>query len=170
MDSKATELMHFLEGLLKDLQEKVIIFTEYRDTLDYLEKLIKEHGWKYAVIHGGMRMPARRESQRRFEESDTRILLATDAAGEGLNLHWSCHLMINYELPWNPNRIEQRIGRLHRYGQKRDVKVYNLFVTNSREDQILQRLLERLKQIETDLPVTFIMYSERCSRMSTSRT
>ena len=152
VDSKAAELLSFLEGLLQDPQEKVIIFTEYRDTLDYLGKLVEEHGWKYAVIHGGMAMPARRESQRRFEEADTRILLATDAAGEGLNLHWSCHLMINYELPWNPNRIEQRIGRLHRYGQKRDVKVYNLFVTNTREDQILQRLLERLEQIETDLP------------------
>ena len=151
-DSKAMELMNFLEGLLKDPQEKVVIFTEYRDTLDYLETLVKEHGWEYARIHGGMTMPARQESQHRFEEPGARILLATDAAGEGLNLHWSCHLMINYELPWNPNRIEQRIGRLHRYGQKRDVKVYNLFVTNTREDQILQRLLERLDQIETDLP------------------
>lgn len=152
VDSKAEELLSFLEGLLQDRQEKVIIFTEYRDTLDYLEGLIKERGWQYAIIHGGMAMPARRESQRRFEEPDTQLLLATDAAGEGLNLHWSCHLMINYELPWNPNRIEQRIGRLHRYGQKRDVKVYNLFVMNTREDRILQRLLERLDQIETDLP------------------
>ena len=152
VDSKAAELLSFLKGLLQDHGEKVIIFTEYRDTLDYLEKLIKEQSWKYAVIHGGMAMSARRESQRCFEEPDTRLLLATDAAGEGLNLHWSCHLMINYELPWNPNRIEQRIGRLHRYGQRRDVKIYNLFVTNTREDQILQRLLERLEQIETDLP------------------
>lgn len=152
VDSKAEELMSFLEGLLQDPQEKVIIFTEYRDTLDYLEGLIKERGWKYAIIHGGMPMSMRQESQRHFEEPDTRLLLATDAAGEGLNLHWNCHLMVNYELPWNPNRIEQRIGRLHRYGQKRDVKVYNLFVTNTREDRILRGLLERLEQIETDLP------------------
>jgi len=153
VDSKAEALINFLEALFEeDEEEKVIIFTEYRDTLHYLEKLIAGKGWEYAVIHGGMPMSARQESQRRFEKPNTRILLATDAAGEGLNLHWSCHLMVNYELPWNPNRIEQRIGRLHRYGQKRDVKVYNLFVNNTREDRILERLLERIEQIKSDLP------------------
>jgi len=74
-------------------------------------------------------------------------MLATDAAGEGINLQF-CHLMINYELPWNPNRIEQRIGRLHRYRQDREVRVYNMQVINTREGIILTRLLEKLKTIE----------------------
>jgi len=152
VDSKAEALISFLGNLLQDPQVKVVVFTEYRDTLHYLERLVREMGWRYTLIHGGMSMLARKHSQREFERPGTQLLLATDAAGEGLNLHWQCHLMVNYELPWNPNRIEQRIGRLHRYGQKRDVKVFNLFVTNTREDRILERLLERLAQIEADLP------------------
>jgi len=152
VDSKAEALISFLENMLKDPQVKVIVFTEYRDTLHYLERLAREKGWRYTLIHGGMSMLARKQSQREFERPGTQLLLATDAAGEGLNLHRRCHLMVNYELPWNPNRIEQRIGRLHRYGQKHDVKVFNLFVINTREDRILERLLERLAQIEADLP------------------
>lgn len=128
------------------------MFTEYRDTLHYLERLVRERGWKCAIIHGQMPMATRRASQREFEDTGTPLHLATDAAGKGLNLHWKCHLMVNYELPWNPNRSEQRIGRLHRYGQKRDVRVHNLFVTNTREDRILERLLERLEQIPADVP------------------
>lgn len=152
VDTKAETLLKFLEDLLRQREEKVLVFTEYRDTLHYLERLVRERGWRCAVIHGEMPMTARRASQREFENTGTPILLATDAAGEGLNLHWKCHLMVNYELPWNPNRIEQRIGRLHRYSQKRDVQVHNLFVTNTREDRILQRLLERLEQIRADMP------------------
>jgi superfamily II DNA or RNA helicase len=151
VDSKARTLVEFLRGIFAS-GEKAIVFTEYRDTLHYLERLAAEQGWKYTVIHGEMPMPARRESQRVFEEPTTHLLLATDAAGEGLNLHWSCHLMVNYELPWNPNRIEQRIGRLHRYGQKREVRVHNLFVTNTREDRILERLIERIERIKNDVP------------------
>ncbi|MBC7221233.1 DEAD/DEAH box helicase family protein [Candidatus Bipolaricaulota bacterium] len=152
VDTKADTLFGFLEELFREREEKVLVFTEYRDTLHYLERLARERGWDFATIHGEMSMLARKMSQRQFEESGTPLLFATDAAGEGLNLHWKCHLMVNYELPWNPNRIEQRIGRLHRYGQKRDVLVHNLFVTNTREDSILARLLERLEQIRADVP------------------
>ena len=159
VDSKKDELLRFLQGILnKDPSEKVLVFTEYKDTLEYLEReisqsdLFKKNRWKTCVIHGGMDQDEREEAQRMFDQPDTKVMVATDAAGEGINLHWSCHLMVNYELPWNPNRIEQRIGRLHRYGQKREVKVYNLFVTNTREDQILERLLEKLVQIGRDMP------------------
>ena len=153
IDSKSDSVFEFLENLFRENpSEKVIIFTEYRDTLEYLEDQVKKRGWSYSVIHGGMNMEKRKRAQAEFEEEDTRILLATDAAGEGLNLHWKCHLMINYELPWNPNRIEQRIGRLHRYGQKRDVKVYNLCIEDSREDLILTKLLYKLNLIQADLP------------------
>jgi SNF2 family DNA or RNA helicase/HKD family nuclease len=158
-DSKKDELLAFLRGIFnKDSTEKVLVFTEYRDTLEYLEReisqsdLFKKNGWKTCRIHGGMDQDEREEAQRTFDQPDTKVMVATDAAGEGINLHWRCHIMVNYELPWNPNRIEQRIGRLHRYGQKREVKAYNLFVTNTREDQILERLLEKLVQIGRDMP------------------
>jgi superfamily II DNA or RNA helicase/HKD family nuclease len=153
VDSKGDRLMAFLRGVFeKDPSEKVLIFTEYKDTLDYLESRLVKEGWKTVIIHGGMGQDAREEALDRFEDEQTRILLATDAAGEGLNLHWKCHIMVDYELPWNPNRIEQRIGRLHRYGQRKEVHVYNLFVADTREDQILEKLLNRLSVIGQDLP------------------
>ena len=159
VDSKKDELLKFLEGILtKDPTEKVIVFTEYTDTLDYLNReisqsdLFRKNRWKTCVIHGGMDQNKREEAQRAFEQPDTKVMVATDAAGEGINLHWSCHIMVNYELPWKAYRIEQRIGRLHRYGQKRDVSVYNLFVTNTREDRILENILKQLVLIGRDMP------------------
>ena len=159
IDSKKNELLTFLEAILtKDPAEKVIVFTEYVDTLQYLEEeisqsaLFKKNKWKTCIIHGGMDQDEREEAQRAFEQSDTKVMIATDAAGEGINLHWSCHIMVNYELPWKAYRIEQRIGRLHRYGQKRDVTVYNLFVTNTREDRILENILKQLVLIARDVP------------------
>ena len=95
-------------------------------------------------------MEERQEAEEQFAGPDCHLMLATDAAGEGLNLQF-CHIMVNYELPWNPNRLEQRIGRLHRYGQERDVRVYNIQVTNTREGIILTRLLRKLKTIEEQL-------------------
>lgn len=159
VDSKKDELLRFLEGVLtEDPDEKVIVFTEYTDTLEYLDKeisqskLFKDNQWKTCVIHGGMDQDKREESQQVFEQPGVKVMIATDAAGEGINLHWSCHIMVNYELPWKAYRIEQRIGRLHRYGQERDVSVYNLFVTNTREDRILENILEQLVLIGRDIP------------------
>ncbi len=151
VDSKATMLLDFVEGILtQDPTEKVLIFTEYRDTLKYLVSLFQERGWQPVIIHGSMSMTERREAEERFKEPDANIMVATDAAGEGINLQF-CHIMVNYELPWNPNRIDQRIGRLHRYGQKRDVKVHNLFIANTREGQIFLRLLWKIRLIEQQL-------------------
>jgi superfamily II DNA or RNA helicase/HKD family nuclease len=151
VDSKAIELKKFVEGVLsKAPQEKILIFTEYTDTLDYLrDEVLKSFG-PIAQIHGGMNMDLRQEQEEYFQKPEVHLMVATDAAGEGLNLQY-CHIMINYELPWNPNRIEQRIGRLHRYGQEHDVRVYNLQVVNTREGIILNRLLQKIKTIERQL-------------------
>lgn len=159
VDSKKDELLKFLEGILaKDPNEKVIVFTEYTDTLNYLvdeisqSDLFRKNRWKVCIIEGGMNQDEREKAQEFFTMPNYKVMVATDAAGEGINLHWNCHIMVNYELPWKAYRIEQRIGRLHRYGQKRDVAVYNLFVTNTREDQILHNILEQLVLIARDIP------------------
>ena len=151
IDSKAEKLIDLIDGILKkDPKEKILIFTEYVDTLNYLVNLIKEKGFKYVTIHGSMPMEERELKEEIFKSENTNILVATDAAGEGINLQF-CHIMVNYDLPWNPNRIDQRIGRLHRYGQKRDVKVHNFFISDTREGLILIRLMEKVKLIESEL-------------------
>jgi len=109
IDSKAERLLEFVKGILKDPKEKILIFTEYRDTLDYLVNLLENEGFKPVVIHGGMAMDERREAERLFKNDGIKMMVATDAAGEGINLQF-CHIMVNYDLPWNPNRIDQRIG------------------------------------------------------------
>ena len=159
VDSKKDELVKFLEGVLaKDPNEKVVVFTEYTDTLHYLVReisqsaMFRNNQWKVCLIEGGMDQDERDKAQELFTLPDYKVMVATDAAGEGINLHWDCHIMVNYELPWKAYRIEQRIGRLHRYGQKRNVAVYNLFVTNTREDQILENILEQLVLIGRDIP------------------
>lgn len=125
--------------------EKILIFTESRDTLEYLEKRIKSWGYNVNTIHGGMKLEERIDAERVFK-NETQILIATEAAGEGINLQF-CHLMINYDIPWNPNRLEQRMGRIHRYGQKYEVYVYNLIAHDTIEGKIFRRLFEKLDEI-----------------------
>ena len=129
--------------------QKILIFTEYFDTLDYLEQKVKEWGFSVSVIHGKMPHEKRVEVQHTFE-NETQILIATEAAGEGINLQF-CHLMINYDLPWNPNRLEQRMGRIHRYGQKKEVHVINLVASDTREGAVFTRLFEKLDTIRDEL-------------------
>jgi hypothetical protein len=151
VDSKARELRKFVTGVLGEApHEKILIFTEYTDTLDFLRDNVLNAFGPVAQIHGGMGMEERQQQEEYFQQPEVHIMVATDAAGEGLNLQF-CHMMINYELPWNPNRIEQRIGRLHRYGQEHDVRVYNLQVVNTREGYILWRLLLKIQTIEKQL-------------------
>lgn len=128
---------------------KILIFTESRDTLDYLVKKIK--GWGYSVnfIHGGMELQERVDAERIFK-NETEVMVATEAAGEGINLQF-CHMMINYDLPWNPNRLEQRMGRIHRYGQRKEVYIFNLVAEDTREGQVLKSLIEKLKEIQDKL-------------------
>jgi len=130
-------------------RRKLIIFSEHRDTLNYLnEKIRGLIGREEAVvtIHGGIRREERRKTQEAFtQDKEVQILVATDAAGEGINLQ-RAHLMINYDLPWNPNRIEQRFGRIHRIGQTEVCHLWNLVSNETREGDVFNRLLSKLEQ------------------------
>lgn len=126
--------------------KKILIFTESRDTLDYLEKKIINWGYTINTIHGSMKLEERVKAEKIFK-TETQIMVATEAAGEGINLQF-CHLMINYDIPWNPNRLEQRMGRIHRYGQQKEVYVYNLVAIDTREGQVLYRIFEKLEEIK----------------------
>ena len=133
--------------------EKWLIFSEHRDTVEYLVERLEALGYVglVASIHGRMSWEAREEQVERFRDpTGARFLVATDAAGEGINLQF-CRLMVNYDIPWNPARLEQRMGRIHRYGQKHDVRIVNLISTNTREGRVLKVLLERLDLIRKQL-------------------
>ncbi len=129
--------------------EKILIFTESRDTLTYLERRMREWGYTTCTIHGGMPLEARIEAEKTFK-NEAQVMVATEAAGEGINLQF-CHLMINYDIPWNPNRLEQRMGRVHRYGQTREVTIFNLVAADTREGCVLNRLFEKLDEIRAAL-------------------
>lgn len=153
-DKKWEELSSILQddALMFDengQREKLIIFTEHRDTLNYLcTKIRTLLGREEAVvtIHGGMLRDERRKVETLFkQDKDVRILIATDAAGEGINLQ-RAHLMINYDLPWNPNRLEQRFGRIHRIGQTEVCHLWNLVSKETREGAVFQRLFEKLEE------------------------
>ena len=134
--------------------QKIIIFTEHRDTLNYLENRITTLlGRKQAIvmIHGGMGREERLKAQESFRhDPEVQVLLATDAAGEGINLQ-RAHLMVNYDLPWNPNRIEQRFGRIHRIGQTEVCHLWNLVAEETREGDVYNKLLEKLDQARKSL-------------------
>ncbi len=153
-DKKWEELSSILQddALMFDengQREKLIIFTEHRDTLNYLSSKIRTLlGREEAVvtIHGGMLRDERRKVETLFKQDrDVRILIATDAAGEGINLQ-RAHLMVNYDLPWNPNRLEQRFGRIHRIGQTEVCHLWNLVSKETREGAVFQRLFEKLEE------------------------
>uniref|UniRef100_E6QQ23 ATP-dependent RNA helicase n=1 Tax=mine drainage metagenome TaxID=410659 RepID=E6QQ23_9ZZZZ len=130
------------------LQRKLIIFTEHRDTLNYFA--IKIRGLignedAVTMIHGGVKREERRKVQELFRnDPSVRVLLATDAAGEGVNLQ-NANLMVNYDLPWNPNRLEQRFGRIHRIGQTEVCHLWNMVAAETREGDVFQRLFEKLE-------------------------
>lgn len=130
--------------------EKLVLFTEHKDTLLYLQERLKNNGYTIATIHGGMSVDERRAEQCRFMKGEAQILIATDAAGEGINLQF-CRILINWDIPWNPNRLEQRMGRIHRYGQQQDVVVFNMVAENTREGQVLKTLLTKLDLIRQQL-------------------
>lgn len=153
-DRKWTELSTILQDNAFGADQggaprKFIIFTEHRDTLNYLRGRIGSLlGRPEAVqaIHGGVRRGERRQITEEFTKNpDCQILLATDAAGEGLNLQ-AAHLMVNYDLPWNPNRIEQRFGRIHRIGQEEVCRLWNLVASNTREGEVFSRLLQKIEE------------------------
>ncbi len=153
-----------MRGVFSDPKMKLLLFTEHKDTLDFLAgdgkegrplgKLVK-WGLSVTQIHGGMKIGDRDSpgtriyAEREFREN-CQVLVATEAAGEGINLQF-CWLMVNYDIPWNPMRLEQRMGRIHRYGQEKDCLILNFVSTNTREGRVLQKLFERIKKIEDDL-------------------
>jgi superfamily II DNA or RNA helicase len=140
---------HALQTDAYGQHRKLIVFTEHRDTLEYLrERIGSLLGDDRAVvtIHGGVRREDRRKAQELFtQDKDVRVLVATDAAGEGLNLQ-RAHLMVNYDLPWNPNKIEQRFGRIHRIGQTEVCHLWNLVAAGTREGEVYLRLLEKVEE------------------------
>jgi SNF2 family DNA or RNA helicase len=166
IESKLTRLRTVLQdnGFFADPKKKLLIFTEHKDSLDFLAGdgrdgrplgKLREWGLAVTMIHGGMKigdrdMPGSRiYAEREFRET-CQVLVATEAAGEGINLQF-CSEMINYDIPWNPVRLEQRIGRIHRYGQTKDCVIFNFVATNTREGRVLQRLLTRLAEIRKEL-------------------
>ena len=158
-DSKLVALRECLEQAefqeLRDGRGKLLVFTEHRDTLGHLCEHLETWGYSTCRIHGGMNPRQRKQAQEEFRTS-SQICVATEAAGEGINLQF-CHLLINYDLPWNPTRLEQRLGRIHRIGQLRDVHAFNFVATESEhgepviEGRILARLLDKLERMRSAL-------------------
>lgn len=157
IESKLVKLKEVItqKGIFQDPKMKLLIFTEHKDTLDYLVGKLRGWGLSVTQIHGGMKVGDRDTpntricSEREFRE-DCQVLVATEAAGEGINLQF-CWFMINYDIPWNPVRLEQRMGRIHRYGQDKDCLIFNFVSTNTREGRVLSKLFERIRAIELDL-------------------
>jgi superfamily II DNA or RNA helicase len=157
VESKLVKLKEVIteQGVFKDPKMKLLVFTENKETLDYLVGKLRSWGLCVTQIHGGMKigdrdaLGTRIYAEREFRE-ECQVMVATEAAGEGINLQF-CWFMINYDIPWNPMRLEQRMGRIHRYGQEKDCLIFNFVTTNTREGRVLQKLFERIKKIEEDL-------------------
>ncbi|WP_374988462.1 SNF2-related protein [Priestia megaterium] len=132
--------------LVQKIDDKVIIFTEYRATQLYLQWYLKQHGITSVPFRGGFKR-GKKDWMKQLFESHAQVFIATEAGGEGINLQF-CHHIINYDLPWNPMRLEQRIGRVHRLGQKHDVHIYNLAIQHTVEEHILKLLYEKINLFE----------------------
>jgi superfamily II DNA or RNA helicase len=158
VEAKLSELKTLLqkEGFFDHSDQRLLLFTEFKDTLDYLVERLKSWGFRVGFIHGSMKSGSRDElgtrlyAEQQFREGEIQILVATEAAGEGINLQ-VCNILFNYDIPWNPNRLEQRMGRIHRYGQRKDCLIFNFVATNTIEGKVLQRLLEKLQEIRDAL-------------------
>jgi len=166
IETKLVALKELLteHGIFADPKMKLLVFTEHKDTLDYLAAdgrdgrprgRLRDWGLTLTTIHGGMKIGDRDTpgsrifAEREFKES-CQVMVATEAAGEGINLQF-CWLMVNYDIPWNPVRLEQRMGRIHRYGQEKDCLIFNFVATNTAEGRVLQKLFDRIESIEADL-------------------
>ena len=136
---KALELIH-------SIKDKVIIFTEYRATQLYLQWFLKQNGITSVPFRGGFKR-SKKDWMKELFEKQAQVLIATEAGGEGINLQF-CHHIINFDLPWNPMRLEQRIGRIHRLGQTEDVRIYNFATRNTIEDHIMKILYEKIQLFE----------------------
>ena len=149
-EAKLVELNRLLAEIDTDEPDaKLLVFTESKETMEYVTDKLKCWGYSVANIHGGMSLTMRVAKEREFRDS-ARVMVATEAAGEGINLQF-CHYMVNYDIPWNPNVLEQRMGRIHRYGQTDDVSIWNMVATNTREGEVINGLLEKIKEIRKNM-------------------
>ncbi len=159
-DAKKGELLRLSDALLKaNKEEKLLIFTEYLNTQDYLKEVLEQkygHGSVVIIRGQGMNLESKRKSQAEFRDNPrVRFLISTEAGGEGINLHYSCHIVVNYDLPWNPMRLDQRIGRLYRYGQDEVVQAYNFQNAGTIEDKVRAYLEQKMDRVSRALaPIT----------------
>jgi SNF2 family DNA or RNA helicase len=149
--STAETKLRRLDALLRRTREPAVVFTEYRDTLAHVRRRLTR---QTVVLHGGLTGEEREAALTAFAAMPAGVLLATDAAAEGLNLHAHCRLVINLEMPWNPMRLEQRIGRVDRIGQQRAVHAFHLIAADTGEMRILDRLRSRIAAAGADLGVS----------------
>ncbi len=159
-----------LKTFMKDIVEKAVlegnkllIFTEYRATQEYIAEAIEnKHGHAGGIvwINGSLTLTEKIEAIKRFNDTAF-FMISTEAGGEGINLHESCHVMVNYDLPWNPARIMQRIGRLYRYGQKETVIVYNLHTRDNFDNQAISLLISRVDRIAQDMVTVSAEYNDQ---------
>lgn len=138
-----------LVELIKEIDSKVIVFTEYRATQLYLQWYLKQHGITSVPFQGGFRR-SKKDWMTQLFKNHAQVLIATEAGGEGINLQF-CQHVVNYDLPWNPMRIEQRIGRIHRIGQEKDVHIYNFTIDDTIEKHILKLLYEKIQLFENTI-------------------
>ena len=160
-DRKLTQFLSEIVDPLQEVGEKLLIFTEYRATQDYLVHALQKHysGTLVAQINGGMSLSEKRNNIDSFNDR-AKFLVSTEAGGEGINLHQNCHIMVNYDLPWNPSRLVQRAGRLYRYGQTQRVIVFNLMAVDGFDNLTITRMLERVDQIAADMQPVSSEYRE----------
>ena len=149
------KLKYFLDEIVAPLHRegrRLLIFTEYRATQEYLVQALSERhpGSGIAQIHGSMSLNLKRENIAKFNDS-ARFLVSTEAGGEGINLHDNCHILVNYDLPWNPARLVQRAGRLYRYGQQERVIVFNMAASDGFDNKTLKMMLDRVLSIAKDM-------------------
>jgi len=150
-DSKGHVFVDNLADLFSEYpNEKVLVFTQFRETQNHLQNLLKARGWNVNVFHGQMNATAKDRAIERFRTGEgAQILISTEAGGEGRNLQF-CHLLVNYDLPWNPMKIEQRIGRVDRIGQNSPIRIFNLWVKDTVEARVLDVLEDRIRMfVET---------------------
>ena len=161
-DPKYRQLADIVQEIVIEQKQHLLIFTEFRTTQEYLARKLEELlGRAPLVLHGGMDVDSRREAIREFEGDDRPILISTEAGGEGLNLQRRCHVLVNYDLPWNPSRISQRIGRLYRYGQKKRVVAINFHAKDTIDNEIISGLLERIEAVVHDMAHVGPEFDER---------
>lgn len=161
------KLRVFLDDAVSSIvakDDKLLIFTEYRATQTYLQRALESRfpdSGRVLLINGSMTLDDKLDTIQAFNEGANRFLISTEAGGEGLNLHHACHVMVNYDMPWNPARLVQRIGRLYRYGQSETVLVFNLHAEDSFDNQAISLMMERVMRIAEDMAPVGKEYSGR---------